>query len=140
MDKTEIIQVLEEIGTLLELKGDNPFKIRAYHNAARSLESCSEDLEKLAQEKRLQELPGIGKDLSEKITELFKTGKLPYLTELRKSFPADLPNLLKIPGLGPKKVKALYEKLGIHSVGELEYACKENRLLDLEGFGDACVE
>ncbi len=136
MDKTEIIQVLEEIGTLLELKGDNPFKIRAYHNAARSLESCSEDLEKLAQEKRLQELPGIGKDLSEKITELFKTGKLPYLTELRKSFPADLPNLLKIPGLGPKKVKALYEKLGIHSVGELEYACKENRLLDLEGFGE----
>ncbi len=136
MDKHAIAQVFEEIGTLLELKGENPFKIRAYQNAARNLESSSEDLAKLAQEDKLQELPGIGKDLSEKIKELLKTGKLKYLEELRKEFPPQLPNLLKIPGLGPKKVKVLYEQLGIHSVGELEYACKENRLIDLKGFGE----
>ncbi len=135
MDKHQIGQALEEIGTLLELKGDNPFKIRAYHNAARVLEGLSEDLAKLVREERLQELPGIGVDLSDKITELFNTGHLKYLDKLKKEFPPGLPDILKIPGLGPKKVKALYEKLGIHSVGELEYACKENRLLDLSGFG-----
>ena len=135
MDKHQIAQALEEIGTLLELKGDNPFKIRAYYNGARVLDGLSEDLSKLVQEERLQELPGIGVDLSEKITELFKTGHLKYLDKLKKEFPPGLPDILKIPGLGPKKVKALYEKLGIHSVGELEYACKENRLLDLDGFG-----
>jgi len=136
MDKQGIAQTLEEVGTLLELKGENPFKIRAYYNAARNLENSSEDLAKLAQEDKLQELPGIGKDLNEKIKELLKTGKLKYLEELRKEFPPELPHLLKIPGLGPKKVKVLYEELGIHSVGELEYACKENRLIDLKGFGE----
>lgn len=135
MDKHGVAQALEEIGTLLELKGDNPFKIRAYQNAVRTLETLSEDFDILVEQKRLQELPGIGKDLDEKITELYNTGHLKYLDELRREFPVGLPDLLKIPGLGPKKVKALYEKLGIHSVGELEYACKENRLLDLEGFG-----
>ncbi len=136
LDKHQIAEALELIGTLLELKGDNPFKIRAYHNAARSLEGLAEDLGNLVKEERLQELPGIGKDLSEKITELYKTGKLKYLEELKKEFPKGITDLLQIPGLGPKKVKVLYEKLGIHSLGELEYACKENRLLDLEGFGE----
>lgn len=135
MDKNQIADAMEEIAVLLELKGDNPFKIRAYHNAARCFEGLSENLEKLVQEDRLQELPGIGKDLAEKVKEFFKTGHLKYLEELRALFPPGLTDLLKIPGLGPKKVKALYEKLGIHSVGELEYACKENRLLDLAGFG-----
>lgn len=135
MDSQQIAQALEEIGTLLELKGDNPFKIRAYHNAARVLEGLSEDLATLVKEERLQELPGIGKDLAEKIRELFQKGRLEYLDELRASFPPGLTDLLGIPGLGPKKVKALYDKLGIHSVGELEYACKENRLLELAGFG-----
>lgn len=135
MDKRQVAQMLDEIGTLLELKGDNPFKIRAYHNAARTLEGLSEDLASLVQEERLQELPGIGVDLSEKITELFNTGHLKYLDKLKKEFPPGLPDLLTLQGLGPKKVKTLYDKLGIHSVGELEYACKENRLLDLAGFG-----
>ncbi len=135
MDKHQIAHAFEEIGTFLELKGDNPFKIRAYHNAARCLEGLSEDLKTLVKENRLQELPGIGKDLAEKITELYQNGRLAYLEELRKSFPPELPCLFKIAGLGPKKIKALYDKLGIHSVGELEYACKENRLLDLAGFG-----
>lgn len=135
MDKNQIAEAMEEIAVLLELKGDNPFKIRAYHNAARCFEGLSENLETLVKEDRLQELPGIGKDLAEKVKELAKTGKLKYLEELRALFPPGLTDLLKIPGLGPKKVKALYEKLGIHSVGELEYACKENRLLDLAGFG-----
>lgn len=136
MDKKEVAEILENIGTLLELKEENPFKIRAYHNAARALDALSEDLETLVKEKRLQEIKGIGSGLSEKITELVSTGKLKYYEQLKKSFPAGLLDMLNIPSLGPKKAKKLYDELGIKSIGELEYACKENRLLDLEGFGE----
>src|SRR4030095_11718852 len=135
MDKKEVASALEEIGTLLELKGENPFKTRAYHNAARTLEGLSDDLGLLVREERLREIPGVGEALAEKITELFKTGKLKYLENLKKEFPPGLPGLLCIPGLGPKKVKILYDQMEIRSLGELEYACKENRLLDLKGFG-----
>jgi DNA polymerase (family 10) len=135
MDKKAVAQMLEEIGTLLELKGENPFRINAYHNAARAIDGVTEDLEKLIETKRLSEIPGIGQGCAEKITEFFTTGSLKYLEDLRKDFPPELPQLLQIPGLGPKKAKILYEKLKISSVGELEYACKENRLLDLKGFG-----
>lgn len=135
MDKNTVAQMLEEIAELLELKGENPFKIRAYHNGARTLEGITEDLSALVKENRLSEIPGIGQGLAEKITEIVKTGRLKYLEELKKGFPPHLLDLMKIPGVGPKKVKTLYDKLGISSVGELEYACKENRLLDLAGFG-----
>src|SRR4030095_8037922 len=135
MDKKEIAQALEEIGTLLELKGENPYKVLAYHNAARALEGMSDDLGALVKEQRLREIPGGGEALSEKITELFKTGKLKYWEDLKKSFPPGLPEVLKIPGMGPRKVKALFDKLAISGLGELEYACKENRLVDLPGFG-----
>jgi len=136
MNKKELIAVLEEIGTLLELKGENPFKCRAYYNAARSLEGEEAEPRELLESGRLSEIKGIGKGLQEKITELITTGRLPYYEQLRSEFPDTLLELLKIPGMGPKKVKAVYDKLGIRSVGELEYACNENRLVALEGFGE----
>lgn len=136
MDKSEVAAALEEVGMLLELKGENPFKVRAFGNAARTLESLDQDLAQLVEEKRLEELKGVGKSLAEAITALVKTGKFADFEKLKKEFPETLFELFKVPGLGPKKVKVLYEKLDVKSLGELEYACKENRLLKLEGFGD----
>jgi len=135
MDKKLVAQMLEEVGHFLELKGENPFKVRAYYNAARTIDGFVEDLNQLVKEERLCEIPSIGKGLEEKIVEIVKTGQLTYLLELRKGFPPGLPALLCIPGLGCKKVKVLYDRLNISSIGELEYACKENRLLEIPGFG-----
>ena len=140
IDKQAVVQILEEIAILLELKGDNPFKIRAYHNAARVLEGQPEDLKTLIETGKLEALKGIGPGLSEKIHELVQKGRLPYYEKLRKSIPAGVLELLHIPGLGPKRVRVLYDKLKIKSVGALEKACLENRLLKLEGFGEKTLQ
>lgn len=136
MDKRTVADILNEIGLLLELKGENPFKSRAYYNAARIIEALDENLETLVNEGRLKDINGIGDALEKKITELVTTGRLKYYEELKQSVPAGLVEMLKIPGLGPKKIKVLYDKLGITTIGELEYACIENRLLGLPGFGE----
>ena len=135
LTKETIIQILEEIATLLELTGENPFKSRAYQNAARNLEKIEVDFDELVKENRLTEIEGIGEAISKKLTELIQTGKLEYYEKLKDSVPPGHLEMLKIPGLGPKKIHALYEQLGVKDVGELEYACLENRLVDLKGFG-----
>jgi DNA polymerase (family 10) len=136
MDKDKVAEVLLEIGTLLELKGENPFKTRAYANAARALESLSEPLQKVVSENRLGEIKGIGDALQKKICELVSTGRLDYYENLRASFPPGLFGLLQIPGLGPKKVKALFERLAIRSIEELQKACTDGKVAGLEGFGE----
>ncbi len=136
MDVRTVSAVLSDIATLLELKGDNPFKIRAYRNAAHIVDGLGDELITLVREGRLDEQQGIGAALSEKIGELVNTGRLAYYDDLRREFPPTIFELLDIPGLGPKKVRLLYQKLGIRSLGELEYACLENRLLNLDGFGE----
>ncbi len=135
MDRNEVGSVLEEISLLLELKGENPFKIRAYGNAARALDELDEDFGDLIENGKLTSIKGIGKGIEESILGLAIEGKLLYHQELRSEFPKTLFELFKIPGLGPKKIKVLYDKLSIKSLGELEYACLENRLLKLPGFG-----
>lgn len=135
MDKNKVADILDEIGTLLELKGENPFKTRAYGNAARTLRGLTEDLHELVVENRLREVKGIGEALAEKITELVTTGRLQYYENLRATFPAGLMDMLRIPGFGPKKAKRLFEELGIGSIDDLEKACKADRLSRLEGFG-----
>src|ERR1700722_13815148 len=134
MDKHEVARYLEEIGILLELKGEHPFKVRAYHNAARIIESVT-NLESIIQEEKLTTLPGIGHDLALKISTLVETGSLPYYEELKKTVPEGLLELLKIPGLGSKKIKALYEQLGIKSIEALTKACKKGEVAPLRGFG-----
>jgi DNA polymerase (family 10) len=136
MEKTKVVEILSEISLLLQLKGENQFKVRAYENGARIIELLEEDLETLISEERLGQVKGIGKTLEQNIEELVTTGRLVYYEELKREFPETLFDLFKVPGLGPKKVKTLYEKLGIASLGELEYACLENRLLILPGFGE----
>ncbi len=136
MDKDQIAEILSEIGALLELKGENPFKTRAYANAARTLESLNEPLDKIIAEDRLGEIKGIGDALQKKITELAQTGRLPYYEDLKASIPAGLMEIIQIPGVGPKKAKALHEKLGIKIVAELEAAGLAGKVAGLEGFGE----
>ncbi|HEV2995103.1 MAG TPA: DNA polymerase/3'-5' exonuclease PolX [Chthoniobacterales bacterium] len=136
MTKAEIAGVLEQIATLLELKGENPFKIRAYANAARSLETFGGNISDLQDQEALAKIPGIGKSIAEKIKELAATGSLKYLEELRAEFPAAILELFSIPGLGAKKIKALYEQLHISSIGELRKACESGQVAKLPGFGE----
>ena len=136
MDKEQVAAVLAEIGTLLELKGENPFKTRAYQNAARTLESLPEPLEKLVAEQRLGELKGFGDALVDKITQLVTTGNLPYYDELKASVAPGLIEMLGIPSLGPKKVKKLHDELGVDTIEALEAACKAGKVAVLDGFGE----
>src|SRR5580658_4480334 len=140
MDKSKVAEILVEIGMLLELKGENPFKTRAYGNAARAIENLAEPLEKLVAEDKLMEVKGIGEAISKKIKELVETGKLRYYEELKASIPAGLSEMLEIPGVGPKKVKTLYEKLGVESVAQLEAACKSGKVAALDGFGEKTAQ
>lgn len=136
MDKHQVAEILNSIGTLLELKGENPFKTRAYFNGARTVETLNESLEKLVAENRLGEIKGIGDALQQKISELVTTGKLAYYEKLKESVPAGLLEMMQVPGVGPKKIKALYDQLGIDSVEKLEAACKDGRVGKLKGFGE----
>jgi len=136
MNKDQVAAILSEIGVLLELKGENPFKTRAYHNGARTLEGLTEPLEKLVAEKRLGELKGFGEALQDKVTTLVSTGALPYYEELRASVPPGLVAMLDLPGVGPKKVKKLHDELGITTVEQLEAACHTGKVAALDGFGE----
>jgi len=136
MDKAQVAEILLEIGTLLELKGENPFKTRAYKNAARTIENLSEPLTQIVAEKKLGQIKGIGEALEQKITELVETGKLAYYHELKASLPPGLIEMLEIPGLGPKKIQALNQKLGVDSVEKLEAACRKGQIAQLDGFGE----
>jgi DNA polymerase (family X) len=136
MDKDKVAEILVEIGVLLELKGENPFKTRAYVNGARIIESLGEPLAKLVAEKRLGEIKGIGEALEQKITELVETGRLQYYIDLKASIPPGLIEMLEISGLGPKKIQALNKKLGVDSIEKLEAACKAGKVAELEGFGE----
>ena len=133
--RDQVIEVLERIAILLELQGENPFKVRAYHNGARALEMLEDDLGTLVREDKLKGIPGIGEALREKISTLVTTGKLPYYDELVAQFPPKLFELFDVPGLGPKKIKALYEKLNVASLADLEKACKDDKVAGLDGFG-----
>ena len=141
MTKNEIADVLAEIGTLMELKGENPFKVRAYSAGARAIEALeSDDFEKLVWEGRLQSVKGIGEALAAKIAELHATGRLGFLDRLKASIEPGLVEMLKIPGLGPKKIAALRRELTVKSIAELDKACKEGRVAELAGFGEKTQE
>ncbi|MEA3188006.1 MAG: polymerase, partial [Chthoniobacter sp.] len=120
---------------LLELKGENPFKIRAYTNAARAVDTFAGDFLDMARNSRLEEIPGIGKAISEKVTELVTEGRLEFYEKLRAEFPPKLFELFDLQGVGAKKIKTLHEKLGIASIADLQTACSDGRIAKLAGFG-----
>ena len=130
-----ISNIFKEIAIYLELKGENHFKVRAYENAARTIEALEENLVDLVSSGEITKLPGIGKTLAENITELVTSGDLKEYHQVKKGIPPALLEVIKIPGLGPKRVSRLYKDLGIESLTDLEYACLENRLQGIKGFG-----
>lgn len=133
MENQKIARIFEEMADLLELKGENPFRIRAYRKAAMNIETLTEDISTLLEEKRLEEIPGIGKDLAQKIEEILRTGTLEQLEKLRKEIPSSLIEFLSVPGLGPKTAKIIYDNLKIKSIEELEKMAREHRLQGLPG-------
>ena len=133
----DIAAVFEEIADLLEIQGENPFRIRAYRNAARQMEAMGVPAaEMVAKDEDLTELPGIGEDLAAKIREIVETGKCKALEKLRAKLPPTITTLLKLPGLGPKRVKALYDKLQIKTIEQLKAAAHDGKIRSLEGFGE----
>ena len=131
----EAAGILSELADLMEIKGDNRYRIRAYRNAARSLSSVSEELKVLVAEDRLKEIRGIGEGLSAAIKEIFATGTADQLEELKRELPAGLLDLIEIPGLGPKRAHQLYYELEVSGVEDLKKALQEKKVQELEGFG-----
>jgi DNA polymerase (family X) len=140
MDRRQVAGVLEEIAAMLEIAGENLFKVRAYENGAQAILSFPGDLEAAVASRELLEVPGIGPGLFANIETLVKTGSLPYYDELRARFPPRLRECLRIPGLGARKARLLHEALGIDSLEALEKACREGALGAVKGFGPASVE
>ncbi|MFA4873705.1 MAG: DNA polymerase/3'-5' exonuclease PolX [bacterium] len=135
MDNHQIARALEEIATLLELTDENAFKVRAYHNAARIVESLRGDIGELIERDELVKMKGIGRALADHIAEIGRTGKLAEYEKMRASVPPDVIQMLLIPGVGPKKVRYLWKKCGIKSIGELELLCQRHMLAGEPGFG-----
>jgi len=137
MTNAEIADVFDQIADLLEFQGANPFRVRAYRNAARTLREMTESLEQMvySHPEALTEISGIGADLAEKISTLVKTGTLPLLEELREQVPIGVLEVMRVPGLGPKRAAALYRELGITSLEQLREACLGQKVRDLPGFG-----
>jgi DNA polymerase (family 10) len=140
MRNAEVAGVLYNISELLEIKGENTFKIRAYAKAARAVEGTTEDIEKIVREKRLKDIPGVGEKIALKIEEYLASGHLQYYEDLKKQVPEELHELLKIPGIGPKTLQFLYSELGIKSVEELEKTARGHRLRRLAHFGETKEE
>lgn len=137
MDKIELLNIFDRISKGLEYKGELPFKIKAYAEVQYALEGFTwDEIKTLSKNGKLTEIQGIGKGIASKISEYVDTGKIQYYEDLMKEIPEGIFEFFSIRGLGGKKIKTISEKLGISSVGELEYACRENRLLLLEGFGE----
>lgn len=135
MSNESFASLLKEMAFLGELQEENPFKLRAWANSARLLEEESRELSDLVKSGAITEIPGVGKGTQAIAKEFVETGRVKEHEAMRAAFPATIFELLEVPGLGPKKAKALYQELHIGSLSELEYACEENRLLELKGFG-----
>ncbi|MDP6959666.1 MAG: helix-hairpin-helix domain-containing protein, partial [Planctomycetota bacterium] len=140
MNNNQVADTLETVGKIMEVLGENPFKVRAHTNGARTIRTESTPVSELVADKSLGDLPGIGKALEEKITELVETGKLAYLEELKKSVPPGILEMLRVPSLGPKKVHTLWKEQEISTLKTLEEACKEDKLSSLKGFGKKTQE
>ncbi|MGB0258743.1 MAG: DNA polymerase/3'-5' exonuclease PolX, partial [Coraliomargarita sp.] len=140
MNKADIVAILEDIAVLLELKGENPFKIRAYSAGARVLDTLEDDLAEVIGQGRLSSIKGIGSALVDKIETLHATGELDYYTELRASVAPGLIEMLQIPGLGGKKVKKIHDALGVESIDALKAACESGEVAGLKGFGAKSAE
>ncbi len=141
MENRIIAAMFDQIADILDIQGENPFRIRSYRNAARAIREMGQSLESMIKDGRdLEEIPGIGKSISVKIQEILSTGKCQFLEELAAKFPAGVAELLKLEGLGPKKIMLIYEKLGVDSIDSLEKAAREMRLRKIRGMSQKTEE
>jgi DNA polymerase (family 10) len=136
----QIGALLKRIGDLLEIKGESIYRVAAYREAARQIEHWPEDISQVAREGRLREIPGVGESISAKIEEYLKTGHIQYYEDLQRQINPEVVDLLQVPGLGPRKAQEINQKLGIHSVAELQAAAKAHKLSGLPGIGDKTEE
>ncbi len=136
MKNDEVAALLNEIGDMLDILGEDRFRVVSYHRAARAIEGLTADIEDLVQEGKLDDIPGVGGAIAEKITEYVTTGRITYREELKARFPPGVLDLLQVRGIGPKKVQTLWQKLGITDLATLEQAAKHHRLRRIKGFGD----
>lgn len=136
METARIARILDEMGTMLEINGENPFRCRAYHTAAQSLSNLPDELTAMIADGRLKEVPGIGDTMYAKIVQLATTGQLAAYDDLRRSTPPGLVALLRVPGLGPKKIKALHDELKIETLADLRAAAESRKIAALKGFGE----
>ncbi len=137
MDRKTAAETLREIGRLLEVVDENPYRVRAFAGAARAVETVRDDLVELVASGKIADLKGVGKGTAAVLAELVAGRQPQALTDARGGVPLGVREIMTLPGLGPKKVRTLWRDLGVETIGELEYACRENRLLDLKGFGPA---
>jgi DNA polymerase (family X) len=135
METARIAQIIDEMGTLLEIKGENPFRCRAYHTAAQSLGHLPADLREMIADGSLKQVQGIGETMYSKIVQLATTGQLASYDELKRTMPQGLVALLRIPGLGPKKIKTLHDELKIDSLADLRAAGESGKIAVMKGFG-----
>jgi DNA polymerase (family 10) len=135
MDRRQVARVLEEMAAMLELKGENPFKVKAYENGARAVLGMDRDLAEAVETGTLREVPGIGAGLSSNIDTLVRTGTLPYYEELKAAFPPGLRECIRVPGFSARKAKQVFDALGVDSLDALEEACRSGRIASLKGFG-----
>lgn len=135
MENSEVARIFRNVADLLEIKGENPYKIRAYRNVARSIKELTVPLTELVAQGKLKEVPGAGEAISKKITELVTTGHLAYYENLATEFPEGVGSLLEIPGIGPKTTKMLYHEFGIKSLADLEKALEDDQLSPMPGLG-----
>lgn len=140
MRNEEVVRILNALGDLLEIKGETRFRVNAYRDAARQIEGLSEDLNVLAAEGRLRAIPGVGEAIALKVQELLNTGQLGYFERLKAEVPETLLELVQVPGLGPRKIKLLYESLGVKSIADLRVALADGRVATLPGMGARSVE
>ncbi len=136
MDKNQIANLLDQIATLLELKeGSSPFEVRAYQNAARAINALDGDIEQLAREGKLKGVPGLGPTIIKRVEEAIETGHIAFYDELASTTPPVKLEMLRIQGVGPKKINAIYNQLHINSIADLIKAIEENKVAALPGFG-----
>jgi len=140
MKKLQIRDIFNQIADLLEIKGDNPFRIKAYRRAAQSVENLSSDVEELVREGKLEEIPGIGKDLAKKIKEIIETGNLKYFDDLMKKTPKAILEMMEIPGIGPKTAKALYDNFKPKNISQLEALARSHKISGIPGIKDKTEE
>ena len=140
MTNLEIARIFSEIADILEIREENPFKVRAYRRVTQLLESLPQEVEEIYKRGELHNLPGVGASIAEKIKEIIETGKLKYHEELKKNIPSGLLEMLRIPEMGPKTVALVYKKLGISTIEELEKAAREKKLRNLYGLGPKTEE